>query len=201
VPSVYDPLVLGCGKPVNKVEDLKGLLIRTWADPFATIVSATGATPSFVPISEDYTMLQRKTMDGMITPLETYGRYKIYEVTEYFIDLNLPAKNCAYSLVNMDIWNNLSPAEQAIVDEVSEEQVDLVTKMIADYQSVTYENAKAVQTYSIFPPEELDKWSNLPEVKAWAVKWVKDMEAKGEPALEALNGAEKILGLPLTKVE
>lgn len=73
-------------KPVNTVNDLKGLKIRVPGNKIQTEgFNALGATATGMPLGEVYQALQSKTIEGAENPLGTlYGR-KLQEVAKYLI--------------------------------------------------------------------------------------------------------------------
>ena len=73
-------------KPVNTVEDLKGLQIRVPTNQIQTKgFEVLGATPVGMSLGDVYTALQQGTIDGGENPLSTlYGR-KHHEVAKYLI--------------------------------------------------------------------------------------------------------------------
>ena len=71
-------------RPVNSMEDLKGLKIRIM--PSATdneIWSSLGTTPTTVAFNEVYTALQTKMVDGAENTLSSYAASKHNEVAPY----------------------------------------------------------------------------------------------------------------------
>lgn len=73
-------------KPVNTVDDLKGLQIRVPTNQIQTKgFEVLGATPVGMSLGDVYTALQQGTIDGGENPLATlYGR-KHHEVAKYLI--------------------------------------------------------------------------------------------------------------------
>lgn len=68
-------------RPIVKPEDLKGLKIRTPADPITIdIFRALGAGTEQIAFSELYVALQQGVVDGQENPLANIATAKIYEV-------------------------------------------------------------------------------------------------------------------------
>ncbi len=108
-------------KPVNKVEDLKGLQIRVPTNQIQTKgFEVLGATPVGMSLGDVYTALQQGTIDGGENPLSTlYGR-KHHEVAKYLIldghVLNFTNWVCS------DLWfNSLTPEQQEALIETGRE--------------------------------------------------------------------------------
>jgi len=71
-------------KPIVKPEDLAGLKIRVPVSTLWTsMFSALGASPSSINLSEVYSALQTKVVDGQENPLVTIDTAKFYEVQKY----------------------------------------------------------------------------------------------------------------------
>ena len=67
-------------KPINAVQDFKGLKIRVVESPvYVSFVKALGALPTPVPASEIYSALQTGVVDGTDVGSATYVTQKIYE--------------------------------------------------------------------------------------------------------------------------
>ncbi len=107
-------------KPINSVEDVKGMKLRLaenaiWSDCF----SAFGASPTAMAFSEVYTACQQGTVDGFELPIaSTYsGAYwevcKYYSLTEHlFTALNL----CMSGMT----WDSFSAEEQQWIQEAAD---------------------------------------------------------------------------------
>ena len=108
-------------KPVNTVDDLKGLQIRVPTNQIQTKgFEVLGATPVGMSLGDVYTALQQGTIDGGENPLSTlYGR-KHHEVAKYLIldghVLNFTNWVCS------DLWfSSLTPEQQQALLETGHE--------------------------------------------------------------------------------
>ena len=108
-------------KPVNTVDDLKGLQIRVPTNQIQTKgFEVLGATPVGMSLGDVYTALQQGTIDGGENPLSTlYGR-KHHEVAKYLIldghVLNFTNWVCS------DLWfSGLTPEQQTALIETGYE--------------------------------------------------------------------------------
>jgi tripartite ATP-independent transporter DctP family solute receptor len=71
-------------RPVTKIEDIRNLKIRCPdQEVFLTVISALGAQPSPLALSELYLALQQGVIDGMENPFSLYQAMKFYEVQKY----------------------------------------------------------------------------------------------------------------------
>ncbi len=109
------------GKPVKKLEDLKGLKLRSTGYS-AQAVKALGGTPVPMPMPESYQSLQKGVVDGGAYPAETNKGWKLGEVTDYATYCYDTAYTTGfYVIMNKDKWNSLDAKDQKIIDGINEE--------------------------------------------------------------------------------
>src|SRR5262249_14656687 len=76
-------------RPVNGLEDLKGLKIRVLPSPIAIAsFNALGAVPVSMDYAETYTGIQRGAIDGAEQSYSTIYDNKFYEVAKYISQTN-----------------------------------------------------------------------------------------------------------------
>ncbi len=111
------PRVVLSKKPINSVEDLKGLLIRVPTNTYAAWFAALGASPvSGIPFAEVYTNIESGVVEAAEAPAATLTDYSIPEVAKYCYTSNHTyASGCCATSV--DIWNRISEEDQAVVTE------------------------------------------------------------------------------------
>lgn len=111
------------GKAVHKMEDLKGLKIRSHG-PTASMVKALGGTPTAFPMNELYQSLQKGVVQGGLYPLESNKGWKMAEVTDYVIACYPTAYSLGFFIVmNKDKWNALSDKDKKIIEEINSEWI------------------------------------------------------------------------------
>ncbi len=110
-------------KPVNTLEDFKGLRIRTMTVPaHQRLIQALGAEAYPLAWSEVYTGLQTGVIDGQMNPVPTVYRTKLYEV-QSSTSLIKHLYNPMFFLVNKDFFEGLTPEQQDILRASSMEAV------------------------------------------------------------------------------
>ena len=104
-------------KPIKSVGDYKGFKMRTSGTAQATMYKALGAITVEMSSKEIYTAIQRKTIQGCTTGISRVRRSRLYEVAPYItIDPTLPYLSF-WLVVNKDVWQKLSPADQKLFVE------------------------------------------------------------------------------------
>lgn len=108
-------------KPVNTVDDLKGLKIRVPGNQIQSIgFDVLGATSTGMDLGDVYQALQSKTIDGAENPLATlYGR-KLHEVAKYLI-LDGHVKNFTTLVCSADMFNSLTAEQQQLLLDTCKE--------------------------------------------------------------------------------
>lgn len=108
-------------KAVKKLEDLKGLKIRS-TGMSAEVVKALGGTPVPMPMPDSYQALQKGVVDGSVHPVETNKGWKTGEVLKYLI-LNYSSSYTTtfFVTMNKDKWNSIGADDQKIIEEANVE--------------------------------------------------------------------------------
>jgi len=106
--------------PIRKVEDFKGLKIRA-SGALVTLVEALGAVPTPVAFAEQYTALQRGTIDCATGSNYCIELYKWGEVVDYLIWPPYCAPVSVDIYANLNDFNKLPEEYQKILVETVEE--------------------------------------------------------------------------------
>ena len=106
-------------KPVETLEDLQGLRIRSAVD-FIGPLAAFGAEGVTMPMTETYPSLEKGVVDGVIAPYEALKSLSFAEVVGYYSEL--PHSRGAYPSrgINGDVWASLPEDIQAVFDDNTE---------------------------------------------------------------------------------
>jgi len=107
-------------RPINSVEDMEGLRIRTMTLPtHQTMVSSLGGKPTPLPWAEVYTALQTGVADGQMNPIPIIAFAKFDEVQKYLSITNHVITPYIWTM-NADFYNGLSETHRGIVDWAAE---------------------------------------------------------------------------------
>lgn len=103
-------------KPINSIEDMEGLRLRTPNVPFLiAYAEAVGASPAPVAFAEVYLALQTNQVDAQENPLTTIDAQKFYEVQSSVALTNHFVASSAVLMSN-DLWGDLSDQEKEWVN-------------------------------------------------------------------------------------
>ena len=102
--------------PINSMDDLKGKKIRA-VGMEGKIVKALGGAAVSLSGSEQYTALQRGTVEGTDYPWYTLRDYKFYEVVSYVSSPPLHSPGIVEILFSSKLWNSLTDAQKSAVNQ------------------------------------------------------------------------------------
>lgn len=115
--------VLSSNKAINKIEDFKGLKLRTMENKYhVQYWQSLGANPTPLPFSELYLALQQGTVTGQENPYEVIVATKLYEVQKYVIDTNHLFHTITI-IMSKNIYDQLTPDEQKLVRDAAREVI------------------------------------------------------------------------------
>ena len=104
-------------RPVHSVEDMKNLKLRVaGSNLLMKCYELWGTDATNMNWSETYTALQQGTVDGQENPLPAIDAASVQEVQKY-VSLWNANYDCLFFCINQDIYDNLTPEQQAVVDE------------------------------------------------------------------------------------
>jgi TRAP-type C4-dicarboxylate transport system substrate-binding protein len=167
-------------RPINKVEDLAGMKIRTGGGIAEEMARALGASPFVKPAPESYELLSSGIADGTFFPLESIISFKLGSVVKYATLFPGGFYSSSFGFfMNEDRWNKLSKQDQDAIMSVSGEPLALLAGKAWDAtDAAALEEMKRVGTQVSEASPELVKGV---QERAQAIndKWVKDATAKG----------------------
>ena len=142
-------------RPVNKLEDIQGLKIRTILNPlYIDMLNALGANAVPMPFPELYVALESKAVDGQENPYATAEASKFYEVQKY-MSATKHIYNPQMMLVSKKFWDQLSADEKQILEAAALEARDYQRKVAREMsdKSRQFLLSKGMQINDIAPQE------------------------------------------------
>lgn len=130
-------------RPITKVEDMKGLKMRTPPDAvLVDIMRALGAEAQQIKFAELYIALQQGVVDGQENPLVNIHASKLYEVQKH-LALTSHMFQMTPFLMSKRTWDRLSDADRKAVQEAAQEATALQRKISADADAKLLDELKA----------------------------------------------------------
>jgi TRAP-type transport system periplasmic protein len=188
----HGPGILHSKKPVNKLEDVKGLKIRS-TGLSAKIVQALGGAPVGMSMNEAYDALSKGVADAILSPNEALKGYKLGEVTAFTTENYSTAYTSGFFVVmNKAKWNAIPKDLQAIIEKINQEWLEKQGKLWDDIDIEGKDVAiKQGMKYIALSAEESARWAKL--MTPILDEYVKEAKAKGIPGDEALKFCQDYL--------
>lgn len=106
-------------KPIRSLDDVKGMTIRATSPQDVPFVEAWGASAVAQPVNVIHQNLSNGTIDAIQIGSSAIGSFKLWEPANYITTNIPPSVSSFFLLMNKEVWEGLSPEEQAWVDEAS----------------------------------------------------------------------------------
>ncbi|MBM7691532.1 tripartite ATP-independent transporter DctP family solute receptor [Peribacillus deserti] len=111
-------------KPIEKMEDFKGFRVRMPNIPnYIKLGEALGANVSPMPISEVFTALEQKVVDGQDNPIATLRQSGWYEVQSNVLESKHMFSPNLY-IINSKFWKGLTKDQQKLIETASKEAAE-----------------------------------------------------------------------------
>ncbi|MBA7507197.1 Solute-binding protein [subsurface metagenome] len=158
-------------KPVRKLEDMKGLVLRSTGTG-CKIAEALGAEGYGAGKGEAYELMSKGVTDGELTPREVLIGWGEEEIVKYItLDLDVAYTTDMFVVMNNDKWNALPKDIQDVFTEVSEDWIEKHGKVWDYYDAVAVDywldyREKMGDPGEIIelPPEEMARWVEAAKV-------------------------------------
>ena len=182
----HGPGILHSKKPVRKLEDLRGMKIRSYG--FSVKMSeALGGVPVAMTQADAYEALQKGVADATIAPSEVLKGWKQAEViksTTLCYGIGYTAG--FFVAMNLDKWNSLPKDVQQTIEEINKEWVGKYGDAWAQSDKEGLEYSKSLGNEIIpLSDEEMARW--VKAVDPVVEDYIKDVEGKGLPGREYVD--------------
>src|SRR4029077_3460922 len=167
-------------RPINKVEDLAGMKIRSGGGISEQMARALGASAFVKPAPESYELLSSGVADGTFFPLESINSFKLGTVVKYATLFPGGFYGSAFGFfMNEDRWNKLAKEDQEAITSVSGEALArLAGKAWDAADRAAFEEMKKVGIQITEASPELIQGVKQ-RAKVIEDEWVKNASAKG----------------------
>jgi TRAP-type C4-dicarboxylate transport system substrate-binding protein len=155
----YTGMALISTKPVKTMEDWNGLLVQAISPVIAEIIKSLGGAPvTGQPYTESYSLLEKGTVDAVITAPAAMRIFALPDVAKYMTSAYMVPAVHGFS-INLDTWNKLPKNVQDAMVEEAEKQSAVIDnwlrgEWISDHQAIA---DAGVEIYTV-PQPEIDRW-------------------------------------------
>ena len=164
-------------REVKSVDDMKNLKIRVaGSNLLMECYKRWGADATNMNWSETYTALQQNTVEGEENPLPAIDAASVQEVQPY-CSMWDAIYDCLFFCINQDIYDALTPEQQAVVDECGQKAVEYerYINRSGDEEIKTRWSEKNGVTFTEKEDMDIDSFKKAVEgVDEWFVKELKD---------------------------
>jgi TRAP-type C4-dicarboxylate transport system substrate-binding protein len=182
----FNQATLHLNKPVQRVEDLKGLKIGLTAKPTGDAVALLGATPIAMRIDEFYPSASRGVVDGIAIAWIGVTQFKVHEVTKYHVDAQLGG-GTGFIAMNKSAYNALPASARQIVDRNAGLEVSAAFGKVVDGIQAQQRAAVAAMPGHVMVElsrAERERWRQM--AQPVIDQWVRDTP-NGEKLLETFK--------------
>jgi TRAP-type C4-dicarboxylate transport system substrate-binding protein len=155
----YTGMALIGTKPVKTMDDWDGLLTQAISPVIASTIDALGGAPvTGVMYTESYSMLEKGTVEAVITAPAAMRVFALTDVADYMTAVYLTPAVHGFS-INLNVWNKLPKDIQDTLLEKAQKHSDIIDEWLVDEWVKDHEAiaAAGVEIYYL-PQAEVDKW-------------------------------------------
>lgn len=171
--------ILSAKKPINTLEDLKGLKVRSPNPLMSEVLQALGAVPISMPMNDVYESLNKGVIDVALAGFSAVNDMKLYEVTEHITVTNLAASSL-FVVMNTNAYNSLADSDREILlNAIKDKHIETGQALDRASQDGIDKANEVGITITELSEDELNRWKEA--VQPVVEKWIQDMEAQGLP--------------------
>jgi len=177
-------------KPVNRLEDVKGLRIRTHGGLSNVVATALGAAPATIPTAEVYTALERGVVDGAMRVLASIVDFGEAEVLRNVVTPNLFRAN-AMICMNQDSWKRLPARLQKLLRDAASDTLKWGESHCDELEkSAQKELMNKGVKFNALSSDELARWRKMLDQpqRDW---YLKEAGPEGKTVLDFVDKYEK----------
>ena len=182
-------------RAIKSPADLKGMKIRVVGSPiYSDIFSALGANPTQMSWADAQPALSSGAVDGQENPLFLFNVLKMQNVGQKFVTAWGYVADPLIFVVNKDIWNSWTPADQAIVRQAAldagKQEIAIARKGLTEADKPAFKDIAAMGVNVTFlTPEERDVF--VKATRPVYEKWKNTVGALVKEAEDAIAARKK----------
>lgn len=180
--------------PLRTVEDLRGMKLRTPSAYMTKALKLLQVNPVGMPIPKLAMSLQKKVIDGCITPFSAVTDFRLFDLVKYITVANMYITPMTV-LMNKQKYNGLPDYAKKAIDLASGKPWGLHAADVYDQHdtnTVLEINKRGKITIYKLPPSEKAKMAQ--KLAVMQSNWVAEWSRRGLPAdriMSAVNRASK----------
>jgi TRAP-type C4-dicarboxylate transport system substrate-binding protein len=158
------PIIHTKPKAVKRIDDLKGMKIRTPSQYQAWLIGALGATPVPMPAGKIYNSLDRGVVDGVLISPSAINNFKLDEVTKYHSTGIDWGRSPFFAVMNKSSYQSLPKAQRDIIDKTSGLTLSMKASQVYTQDGIKGRNvlkADKKRSYITLPAAEVTKAAEL----------------------------------------
>jgi TRAP-type C4-dicarboxylate transport system substrate-binding protein len=178
-------------KPVRKLEDMRGMSLRSGAVPLK-VLQELGVEGVNLPMGETYVSLQKGIVDGAFAPNTNLKMSMFVEVTKYTTDMRFALGPFIILGMNLDRWNSLPPDIQQVFEDNKDFLSSEIERVFLEQDQIGMDFAiERGHEFIDLQPEELDKLNAL--LRPYALQKAAELDAKGLPGTEIYKEVQRLI--------
>ena len=185
-------------KPIKTLADLKGLKIRAPTRITNKLLTALGATPVGMPVTQVADALSKGVINGTLLPWEVVPSIKVHELVKFHSEID-PASRWLYATVfvfamNPAKYNSLPPDLKKIIDANSGAELSAGVGKMSDEEAIPArkQGKDRGNTFNTISVDELKNWQAAAQTVT--DDWIKDLDKRGLDGKALVNSAREIIG-------
>jgi TRAP-type C4-dicarboxylate transport system substrate-binding protein len=191
--------LLSCGpgqfhsvkKPIQTLEDLKGMKMRSPSAPMSRAFTLWGANPVSMPLPELHGALEKNILDGMLTPASAITDFKLTEIIRHVTKADVYISVMAV-IMNKEKFNALPDYAKTALEEAGGKPWGLASaQAYDDHDADTLRKLAAAGKVKVYPLPAGEKRMLAERVKVMESDWIADNARKGIPAESLLRAIHR----------
>jgi TRAP-type C4-dicarboxylate transport system substrate-binding protein len=179
-------------RPISKLEDIKGLKMRTFGSN-AEFMKLLGGAPVAMPMGDAYDAISKGVADGLMCPYEALEGWKLGEVVKYSTQNYGTAYTAVFIVaMNKAKWDSIPPDQQKIIEKINQEWIEKQGKLWdeIDESGKVFAQKRGIQITTL-SAEENARWAKV--AQPLFENYTKKMKEKNLPGDEVLKFARDFL--------
>ena len=166
-------------KAMPTVASLGGMKMRTPGAYMSKAMKALGINPVGMPVPKLYMSLEKKVIDGVLTPFSAVKDFKLFDLVKHITQVDMYVLPMAV-IMNKKKWDSLPDFAKQAIDQASGKEMGMhAAKVYDDHDANTLAEIKKQGKIQVIQLPAAEMKLLKKKVKAVEDMWVSDMEKQG----------------------